>query len=65
LDESGDDYSIQLLNLTGKVVMEKEIESQMKSQLHHFDVSLLENGFYFVKITTGNRSATTKIIIWH
>ena len=65
LDETDDDYRIQLLNLTGKVVMEKEIVSQMKSQFHHFDVSLLENGFYFVRITTGNRSATTKIIIWH
>lgn len=53
---------LQLKNVLGQVILEKEVEGALNDYL---DVSNVENGTYFLSITELNRTKTTKLIIHH
>lgn len=53
-----DTYSLRVMDITGKVVINKELNGLENS----IDVSSFSNGLYFFEINSGNKSETIKII---
>lgn len=55
------DMLIQLMDLTGKVVMESTIKAGQT--ISYFDVTTLYSGTYLVRTSVGDHSTTSKVII--
>ena len=56
-----EDYTIELLDLTGRVVQKKQITAG--STIAYFDTQTLYAGTYFVKISNGQGQATRKVVV--
>lgn len=54
-----DNYSLQLIDLTGKVVVSK-VNMSMTTQI---DVSSLSSGIYLVKLNNGSNQLTKKVVV--
>lgn len=58
IDNLQQDAAIQIVNLSGQII--KNIKSSSNSE--NIDLTALQNGIYFVKITQNNSTSTHKII---
>ncbi len=65
LDGSQHTYEIQMLGLTGKVIMNRTISNTTSDYIQQINTGDLENGFYFLKITNGTNTITRKLIVRH
>ncbi len=65
LQASVNDTKIELVDLTGKVVLSKVVSDIMQEGAFKLDVSSINNGLYIVKITSGEETSTTKVSIAH
>jgi hypothetical protein len=55
-------YTYQIMDLSGKVLAEKQI-SLMKSQEKTLDFSWLQKGIYFLRLSNNNQQYTQKLIV--
>jgi hypothetical protein len=58
--ESGE---IQLLDMTGKIVLNKQIELQQGKNNHSLDLQNIAQGVYSIAIIASNRKWTGKLVI--
>jgi len=58
-------YKIQMVDLTGTVVLSKTVTNKHGDQPISLNAGDLESGLYFLKISFGNTSTTRKVIIKH
>ena len=56
-----EDYTIELLDLAGRVVQKKQITAG--STISYFDTQALYTGTYFIKISNGQGQATRKVVV--
>ncbi len=56
-----EDYTVELLDLTGRLVQKKQINKG--STIAYFDTQALHGGTYFVKISNGTAQTTRKVVI--
>jgi len=61
LEQIKGDITIQLINLSGQVAMQKQTDAEQEQQ--QIDISRLSAGIYIVKIITSNSIITERIII--
>ncbi|PBQ31836.1 hypothetical protein CNR22_08665 [Sphingobacteriaceae bacterium] len=54
--------TIQVYSLIGKLVYSEE-EASLNTQTHGVDLTRLDNGIYFLKVTEGSKISTEKIVI--
>lgn len=55
-------YTVQIIDLYGKVVFEQIVESQNEQEMLNVDMSKFENGMYMVRVSDGNDNALIKIL---
>ncbi len=65
LGVSEQSYNIQMVDLTGKVVLNEVIVNNTVAQTYKFSTSDLYDGFYFLKISTGKSTTARKLIVRH
>jgi len=58
-------FSIELINETGKIVQRKHFKNSRGIFSHRFNISSLSNGIYLVKISFDNSSICKKLIVTH
>ena len=56
--ESADYQSVEMVDITGKVVFSSEIENAL-----NIDVKEFNSGVYFVKLNGANGSLTQKVVV--
>ncbi|MFT4758671.1 MAG: hypothetical protein ACI9XO_000365 [Paraglaciecola sp.] len=56
-----EDFIVELLDVTGKVVLSSKIKKG--STIAYFDTQTIYEGVYFVKISNGNNQMTRKVIV--
>jgi hypothetical protein len=56
-----EDYTIELLDLTGRLVQKKQINAG--STIAYFDTQALYAGTYFVRISNGQAQTTRKVVV--
>jgi hypothetical protein len=56
-----EDYTVELLDLTGRLVQKKQINAG--STIAYFDTQALYAGTYFVKISNGQAQTTRKVVV--
>jgi hypothetical protein len=62
--EDNGEVEIALLDMLGKEVLHQKVSGdQVFNQAIQFDVSALNNGIYFVQVSSGNQNVTEKIIV--
>jgi hypothetical protein len=60
LETNIDNYILNIYNMLGELVY---VESNINSTKKLFDLSSLNNGVFFVKIVSENKSLTEKLVI--
>jgi len=59
-----DIFSLELINITGKVLQSRSINTSLKTKaVKSMDLSRLDSGLYFLKLNGKKGVATKKIII--
>ncbi len=58
---SGVPTELSVFDVSGKVVIQLDSLTFNEENISHVDVSFLSSGLYFIKLRTGNYSATKKI----
>jgi hypothetical protein len=61
----GKEYFIQAVDITGSIVFDQVMVNTHGNQLHQISVSDWNGGIYFLRIISGNKSLTRKLIINH
>lgn len=57
--------SVELIDLTGKVVLAKSFENSYKEGAFRVNVADINNGMYILKVTNGDAISTTKVTVAH
>lgn len=57
----GDDFTVQLIDGSGKLIREKIIRSGQT--IAYFDTQTLYRGMYFIRISGGGREVTRKVVV--
>lgn len=57
------DVTIQLVDLTGKVIINENKEMNTGENRYSFDVNELTNGMYFIRVTTAGNTQTVKLLV--
>ncbi|MFT5817352.1 MAG: hypothetical protein ACJAR8_000650 [Bacteroidia bacterium] len=57
--------SLELVDLTGKVILEKSFQDSFQEGAFKMNVSDLNNGIYILKVTNGDEITTTKVTVSH
>jgi|FLOH01.1.fsa_nt_gi hypothetical protein len=65
LGSSEQSYKIQMIDLTGKVILNENIVNPKVSQTLKLNTETLHEGFYFLKISSGNNTIAKKLIVRH
>lgn len=55
------DGQIALLDVTGKTL--SQVAIQQKEDNITFDVTNFSDGFYYIRVTSGNRNTTRKLVL--
>jgi hypothetical protein len=58
----GEDITLQVINSTGKIIFQGIFKTEGNRLNRHLDMSLLNNGIYYVKLATGSCAKTIKLI---
>ncbi len=56
---------IELVDMMGKAVLSEQMNSNFTKEGYQLNVSGIENGLYFLKVTNGEEVSTTKVTISH
>jgi len=59
---SQEKYTVQLIDVYGKVVYEQNIQSQSETEMLNFDMSNFEKGMYLLKVGDGLESSIIKVM---
>ena len=62
ISNSTTDASVEIMDLTGRVVLSKKVNT-MTDHTHQFDISSIADGTYMVNVTFGNYHSSKKIIV--
>lgn len=60
--EGGNDYTIEIIDLNGKMIIPKAITGNGNSFTQRFDIQSLAKGVYLLKVTAGGEQIVKKII---
>jgi hypothetical protein len=55
--------SIQLMDQTGRVVLNQQVNSTTGANTHGLNVANLASGIYQLQVVRGNQTATRKVVI--
>ncbi len=58
-----ENFSMQLTDISGRTILQKNGTCTEGMQKHDLDISPCSSGIYFIKVSTGNRERTEKLII--
>lgn len=56
--------SMQLLDITGKMIQQENFMQQFSGSIHRFKVDELNSGIYFLRINTGDKMRVQKIAVF-
>jgi hypothetical protein len=58
-------YNVKLIDITGKIVQEKSLESAIGENKIQFDLTQIPSGVYFAWVITGDQKEVVKVIVEH
>lgn len=59
------DVSVELIDITGKVILSENVSTSLSDAGYTIDVSNIPNGMYIVRVTNGDQINTSKVSIAH